>query len=282
MLEISHVTKQLSGFSLNDITMTVPDGYIMGLIGQNGAGKTTLLEMIFGLYRADSGTITVDGKDIAKEEREGKDRIGYVFSQELFLKELTLEENAKMYGRYYSQFDLAKFKEYCVAFDIPTSSKLKSRSKGEKLKFQLAFALSHSPKLLILDEPFGSFDSEFLVQLRHILTGFVADGKHSVIIATHIMTELSEIADYVTMMAHGRVVFSMEKEELMEKYKLVSGEAYKIALLPKERVIYKEEKTYGATALVIHNRFCKYDKEVEVAAPTLEELMYYMVKGEKR
>lgn len=155
-------------------------------------------------------------------------------------------------------------------------------SKGEKLKFQFAFALAHRPKLLLLDEPAASFDPEFREEFTKIFTDFVADGEKSVLLATHMTAELDRIADYVTFLHHGEVRFSVERGELEKKYRLVTGEDYKVNLINPARVIHKEKGKYATVALVQHTNHSFYSKELEVTVPMLEDIMYHLIKGEKK
>ncbi len=281
MLNVSNINKHLGSFRLRDISFDLPAGYIMGLIGPNGAGKSTLLQMIMGLYEPESGNILVAGNDVTEKEHEVKNDIGYVLSEDLFLESLSLIENANMYGKYYERYDKEKFLSYCERFGLSVNQKLGKHSKGEKLKFQFAFALSHDPKLLLLDEPTASFDPEFRKDFLKIITEFVQDEKHSVILATHLTKELDRVADYITFINHGELVFSSDREQMESTYRMVSGEDYKINLLPKERIIYKEKGKYGSKALVKHNKLTQYGDGLDVQLPSIEDIMYYVVKGEK-
>ena len=279
MLKVEDVSKKLNKFQLQNISFELPKGYIMGLIGPNGAGKTTLLYMILGLYKPDEGKIEIDGNDILNHEVAAKNDMGYVLAEELFCQDITLIENADMYGKYYKEYDRELFLHYCQRFHLKKDQKLKKHSKGEKLKFQFAFALAHKPKLLILDEPTSNFDPEFQKDFIKIITEFVSDGEHSVVLATHLTWELDRIADYVTFLNHGNMVFSKDRQSLEDSFRLVCGEEYKINLLPEEKIIYKEKGSYFTKALVKHSKRVKYDEELEVNIPTLEDMMYFIVKG---
>lgn len=281
MLELINVSKKLGEFELDNISFNLPKGYIMGLVGQNGAGKTSIINMILGLYKIEEGTILVDGMDITEYEKEVKDRIGFVLCDDLFHPYLSLLENANLYGKYYSKYSKKEFVDYCDRFQIDVNKKLSKFSTGEKLKFQFAFALSHKPKLLLLDEPVGNFDPEFRKEFLSILSEFIEDGEHSILISTNTTKELEAMADYITMIKRGKIVFSMEKEAMCEKYKLVKGEECKIDLIDKDRIIYKESGAYQTTALVLNDEFYEYDEELVVEAPSIDDVMYYIVKGDE-
>ncbi len=282
MLHLENVTKRFDSFQLSNITFDLPKGYIMGLIGQNGSGKTTLLHIIMGLYSVQTGTVTFNERNAHEQEKEVKNKIGFVLNEELFTKGISLEENARLYGNYYNSFDFEIFEHYCERFGLQMNRKLKHYSKGEKLKFQFAFALSHNPELLILDEPTESFDPEFREEFIQIVTEFVRDGEHSVLLATHLTEELDRIADYITFIHKGNLVFSLDKETMLDSYRMVSGENYKVNLLSKEQIIYKEKGTYATKALVKHGKYYHYDRELMVSRPTTSDIMYYIIKGDEK
>lgn len=281
MLHVEHVSKKLGDFCLKDISFHLPKGYIMGLVGPNGAGKTSLFYLMLGLYAMDEGKILIDGQDVERQEELAKDEIGFVLEEELFSGQLSLKANANLYGKYYSHYEEALFLQYCHQFSLNPEKKLNKYSKGEKLKFQFAFALSHYPKLLVLDEPTANFDPKFRDGFFQILTGFIQDGEHSVILATHLTEDLDRIADYVTFLNQGRQEFFMDREALENSYRLVKGEDYKINLMPKDSIIYKEKGSYGTKALVKNNRWSEYDRELFVSVPSIEDIMYFILKGEK-
>ncbi|MGN1033668.1 MAG: ABC transporter ATP-binding protein [Intestinibacter sp.] len=281
MLELVNVSKKLGEFELDNISFSLPKGYIMGLVGQNGSGKTSIINMILGLYKIEKGHILVDGMDIIEYEKEVKDRIGFVLCDNLFYPYLSLLKNADLYGKYYSKYSKEEFVDYCERFELDVNKKLSKFSTGEKLKFQFAFALSHKPKLLLLDEPVGNFDPEFRKEFLSILSEFIEDGEHSILISTNTTMELEAMADYITMIKQGKIIFSMEKEAMCEKYKLVKGEECKIDLIDEDRIIYKETGAYQTTALVLNDEFSEYDEELVVEAPSIDDVMYYIVKGDE-
>lgn len=279
MLEVKNVSKKKGRFSMKDIDFQLPDGYIMGLVGANGSGKTTLLKMLLGLFTPDSGSIRIDGQEYAKDEHSIREGIGYVLQEELFESSLSAWENVDYYGNYYKKYDKELCRKYMEEFELEGSRRYKVFSKGEKLKLQLAFALAHQPKYLIMDEPAGNFDPDFAEIFYRMLTEFVSDGKHSVLLSSHQTEGLEHIVDYVTFLQDGKLVFSENIEELHKRYKMVSGECYKIKLIPKERIIYMEKNAYGAKALVLNSRIHPFDRELLVEDATIEELMYFITKG---
>lgn len=281
MIELKNISKSLDRFQLKDINFNIPKGYIMGLVGENGSGKTSILHMLMGLYALDEGQIAFDGRDFKEYEEEIKDEIGFVFAESLFVKQLSLMENADVYGEYYSNYDRDTFIDYCIRFDIDADAILKKCSRGETMKFQFAFALAHSPKYLFLDEPTSSFDPEFRDEFIHILTDFVKDGEHTVVLVTHLTDVLDRIADYITFVKDGKIEFSLDIENLQKTYLMLEGEDYKLNPY-KDRIIYKEKGNFGSKALIKHIKYTKYDNGIDVRGPSVEEVMYYLVKGGKK
>lgn len=281
LLTVKGVCKQLGTFKLNEISLEVPKGYICGLIGPNGAGKTTLLHLLLGLYRPNEGEILIDGMNYEEQEREIHDMIGTVLLEDLFDSALTLRQNGDEYGEYYQNYDVTVLEEYLRRFELEPERTYKHLSKGEKLKFQFAFALAHDARLLVLDEPTGNFDISFRQEFFKILKEFIADGERSVVLSTHLTEDLDQVADYICYLEKGNCVFAGDIEKLHDTYRLVTGEEYKIKLLRKEDIIHVEKGKYGTRALVKYRPRCAYDSLV-VTIPTIEELMYFITKRGKK
>lgn len=279
ILEVNNLNKKLDEFKLTNISLALPPGYIMGLIGPNGAGKTTLINSILGLYHADSGQIRIGGMTYEENESAIRQMTGVVLVDELFEGGWSLERNAVSYGVYYKEFNLQTLRGYIKRFGLEEKKKFGSLSKGEKLKFQLAFALSHNSKLLVMDEPAGNFDPEFRKEFFKVLKEYIADGDRSVIIATHITDDLDRMADYIVYIDSGDSIFAGDVEELRQRYRILTGEKYKINLLDKSAVIYAESGECGTRALVKHGKRTIYDESLAVTVPTIEELMYFITKG---
>ena len=278
ILTLSGVTKRLENFSLKNLSFSFPCGYIIGLIGTNGSGKTTLLHLLSGLYRQDEGSVQINGKSYPQDEKTLHDELGFVFQEQLFDRHKTLSENAGFYGKYYSSYSQSEFLSYCRDFELQTESRYRTLSKGEELKFQFAFALAHHPNLLLLDEPTANFDPQFRSRFLKCLKDFISDGKHSIVLATHLTADLDRIADYLLFLENGRILLADDMESIREQYRIVTGESYKIKLLPAELVIHTQTGEFGARAIVRHRHWLKYDKELAVASPTVEDLMYFFTK----
>ena len=276
MIDCNNVSKRFTSFSLKNITFNLPAGYICGLIGENGSGKTTLINILSGLYSYD-GKIRISGRDYCNHEYDIKQDIGVVVHGDIFEAKESLISNANYFGRFYKKYSKNLLENYLERFNLNDKKKYKELSKGEKLKFALAFALAHEPRLLLLDEPGANFDIEFRKEFNSLLREFIIDGTRSVILSTHIISDVEKFADYILFLKNGERVLFGDVETIREKYRMVSGEKYKIKLL-KDRIIYLEEGRISCNALVKHDKQ-GYDKELKVWEPGIDELMYYIGKG---
>ena len=276
MIDCNNVSKRFTSFSLKNITFNLPAGYICGLIGENGSGKTTLINILSGLYSYD-GKIRISGRDYCNHEYDIKQDIGVVVHGDIFEAKESLISNANYFGRFYKKYSENLLENYLERFNLNDKKKYKELSKGEKLKFALAFALAHEPRLLLLDEPGANFDIEFRKEFNSLLREFIIDGTRSVILSTHIISDVETFADYILFLKNGEQVLFGDVETIREKYRMVSGEKYKIKLL-KDRIIYLEEGRISCNALVKHDKQ-GYDKELKVWEPGIDELMYYIGKG---
>lgn len=283
MLKLDHVSKKLSNFHLQDISLELPSGHIMGLIGENGAGKTTLIHILSGLYSKDQGEITLNGMEYGREEAEIKQEIGVVIhGSGLFDRQDTLIRNADYYGRFYRNYDADLLRTLLEQFRLDGRKKYKHLSKGEALKFAMAFALSHKPRLLLLDEPTANFDKDFRKQFFDLLRDYTADGENSVILSTHITSDIDKAADYLLYLQEGRQLLYDDIEGIRGNYRIAAGEEYKIKLL-KDRVIHMETGKFGCKALVSNSKK-PFDPALKVWEPSIEELMYFMAhkKGKEK
>lgn len=279
MIQLEQVSKRLGAFRLQDISFSLPAGYICGLAGRNGTGKTTLLHLLAGLYQPDSGQVEIFGSRYDTQEKQIHDGLGVVLNEDLMEKHWNLEKNGDYFGKYYSGYQKDRLMAYLTRFELEKSRKFGRLSKGEKLKYQFAFALSCNPKLLLLDEPTANFDVEFRQDFLKLLQEFIADGQKSVVLATHLMEDIDRLADYLIYLEDGRSIYAGQMEDFREQYRIVSGEAYKIKLLDREDIIAMEQKKYGAKALVRHHGYQHYDTELTAVPPTVEEFMYFLSKA---
>ena len=275
-LEVSGMYKRLDTFELKNINFKLEPGYIMGLIGPNGAGKTTFIHTLLGLYRPTEGSIRVFGYDLLEQEREAKSQIGFVLDENPYAIDLTARDNARMYGRYYPNWSQKAFDRYCKRFELNTKKALKKLSKGNQMKFQLAFALSHDARLLVLDEPTSGLDPVFRREFTEIMCDIIAEGDRSILFSTHLTEELDKIADYLTFLYNGKQMFSSSKEELMERYGLFRGSDKEIAELGSDQIIGIRIRENMTEALVLKDQI-EIPACLTLLQPSIEDIMYYSV-----
>ncbi len=221
-LEIRGLTKDYGDFVLKDVSFSLPHGYIMGFIGQNGAGKSTTIKCIMNLVHPDRGSVRVFGLDALRNEEEAKQLVGYVGEEQPFYDEFTAAQTARFVARFYSQWDEGLFKGLCRKYGISLDKKVKSLSKGTRVKFALSLALAHRPKLLILDEPMSGLDPVARHEVLQELLDVIQDENRSVFFSTHIVDDLERVADYVGLIHRGTLLFSREKDEVLSNWKRIT------------------------------------------------------------
>lgn len=224
LLEFQHVSLTWPDFSLKDISLSLERGYIMGLVGYNGAGKTTLFHLIENQYKDYKGTILVDGYDCRTQESKVKDITAFISDDQQFFFEETAATNASIFSPYYSSWDMKLFHKYLNQFEISASKKLKDYSRGSFIKFQLAFAIAHHPVLYVMDEPTAGLDPVFRYDFLRILQEIIAEEDASILLSTHNTGELDKIADFITMIENGSILFSKDVETLSEEIQQHSQE----------------------------------------------------------
>jgi ABC-2 type transport system ATP-binding protein len=222
-LELSGLSKRYRGFTLRDVSLTLPSGYVMGLIGPNGAGKTTIIKLIMNLVRRDAGTVKVFGLDNRQDEIEVKSRIGFVYDVPGFYDDVTLDAHRRAIAPFYRRWRSDTFARLVDEFELPLGKKYKQLSQGMKTKFALAVALSHEADLLVMDEPTSGLDPVSRRDLLRRLQAFLQDERKSVLFSTHITTDLERIADYITFVDAGEIRFSLPKDELLDRWAVVRG-----------------------------------------------------------
>jgi ABC-2 type transport system ATP-binding protein len=222
-LELESVGKAYKGFALADVSFSLPRGYIMGLIGPNGAGKTTLIKLILNLVRRDAGAVRVFGLDNLLHEADIKARMGFVPDEPSFHADVPLRDLAAATAIMYRNWRKDIFAGLVSEFQLPLEKKFKVLSHGTKTKFALALALAHGAELVILDEPTGGLDPVFRRELLDKLAGLLQDERVSILFSSHITSDLERIADFVTFVRAGRVVFSRPQDEIMDSWGVVRG-----------------------------------------------------------
>ncbi|WP_226670158.1 ABC transporter ATP-binding protein [Metabacillus litoralis] len=280
IVELREVSKTRSNFSIQKINLDIKKGFITGLIGPNGAGKTTLIRCIMNLLHFDSGTIALFGKTHAEATKEIKQQIGFVYDENYFYEDLSLEQNKRIVSMFYSNWNESIFTNYIARFQLPKHKKVKDLSKGMKMKFSLAIALSHEPSLLIMDEPTSGLDPIFRRELLDILLEIIQDENKAIFFSTHMTKDLEQIADYITFLNEGEVVFSEEKEVVLQRYVLIKGPPKVLAEDDHfaKKIIGLKETDVGFEGLLLQDHLnCHNDLIIE--KPSLEDIMYYTVRG---
>lgn len=281
ILEIKDLKKGYKDFTLNNISFNLKKGYIMGFIGPNGAGKTTTIKLIMNLIHKDSGEITIFGLDNVKDEIAIKDRIGFVYDENYYYEDLTLETMKNIIAPFYSRWDDNCFKNYIKDFNLNPKSRIKELSKGMKMKFSLAIALSHNAELIIMDEPTSGLDPIFRREILEILSNIIQDENKSIFFSTHITTDLEKIADYITFINNGNLVFSQPKDHILEKYGIVKGGLDILTSSARKEFIGIKENSFGFEALTnnIAKTKAMFKNEVLIEKPSLEDIMFYTISN---
>ena len=278
LLEIENLEKMIGNLHLGKISLDIQPGYIVGLIGINGSGKTTLINTILNLYKKDNGTVKINGISMDINEKGAKDQIGFVLDENMFEDTMSVISNGKIYGSLYSKFDENLFRKFCQRFEVPLKKKLGKLSAGLKVRFQLAFALSHDAKLFIMDEPAAGLNPLFRKELINCMQEIVEDGTRSVLFSTHITEDLDKVGDYIALLNNGKIFFHLSKEELQEKYLILKGTKEQIQKLEGSNIIYREYGEYHNCAFIEKLQGKEY-VDIEVKVPIIEEIMYYLEKG---
>jgi ABC-2 type transport system ATP-binding protein len=280
VLKVDGLRKIYGEFELSGISFSLPPGYIMGFIGANGAGKTTTIKLIMNLIDKDGGTVEVLGRDHIQEERTVKDKIGFVYDNAGYYDELTMEQMKRIIARYYTHWDENTYREYLKRLGLPENKKIGDLSKGMRMKYALALALSHHAELLLMDEPTSGLDPVIRSELLGVLQEVIEDGKCSVFFSTHITSDLDKVADYVVMIHEGKMVFNDTKDHLLEHYRLVKGSKRHMERLGGSRLIGTDRQAHGFSALVSDGPAAAKaaGEGLILEKPTLEDMMLYHVR----
>ncbi len=284
VLKVEGLCKSYKDFTLKDISFSLEEGYILGIIGRNGAGKTTLMNCILGTTIYDKGSIRICGSTEQFHANMAKENIGFVVEPGPFFVADTLWRNGELLGPFYKTWDKKVFYQYLRAFDLHPDKIYSDLSKGMKTKFQLAFALAHSPKLMVLDEPTGGLDPVFRQEFLQIMQREVREKMMSVIISTHLTTDLDKVADYVMLLDKGECVFYLDKEEMMDSYPLVSGREEQLEQFDKNECGRIRRKHGIFTTMFKNPKYLKSNpklrEQLQVERTNIEEIMYYLSAGE--
>ena len=273
-IEIKNLTKSYGEFKLDDLSLCLPQGCIMGLVGENGAGKSTTIRLILDMIKRDSGTISVLGRDNRDNFRLTKEDIGVVLDSVGFPECLTARQLNRIMESSYKNWDETQFFAYLKKLNVPESKAFREFSRGMKMKIGIATAMSHGARLLILDEATSGLDPVARDEVLDMFSEFTRDEKNSVLISSHIVSDLEKICDYIAFIHRGKLMLCEEKDVLLEEYGIVNCRPEELARIPEGAVIGRRESAYGVRAIV---RRCAA-LGMQISPVTLEELFVFMVK----
>ncbi len=280
-LELKGVSKSFSGFKLNNISLSLPKGYIMGLVGPNGAGKTTTIQLILNMLEKDAGEILVFGKDNVKNENAIKQDVGAVFDSIFYVDSWTVKDTEKAISIFYKDWKHHVFSEMVKRFDLPQGKKVGELSRGMQMKLMLACAFSHNAKLLILDEPTSGLDPAIRDEFLEILQEYIKDGERSVLFSTHITTDLERVADYITLVNRGEVVYTGSMEGLIDGYRLIKGRARDLTTELEKSIVGLRKTDMGFEGLIATMEAARYQNCVLDSA-TIDDIVICISKGGTR
>ena len=251
-ISIENLCKSYKDFQLDNVSLHVPMGTVMGFVGQNGSGKTTTIKSILNLIKTDSGTIQVLGHDAFTDSVLAKQEIGIVFDELGVPDTLNCNMIDKIMKNIYKNWDSDEFFRYTDVFKLPRDKVLKKFSRGMQMKSQMAIALSHHANLLILDEATAGLDPVARNELLDMLLDYMEDENHSILMSSHITSDLERVADYITFIDNGKIILTDEKYHLSETHMIVKGSTKEIETLPKELIVSVRKNSYGCEALTNH------------------------------
>ena len=281
-LEIKNLCKKYDNFELKNISFTLPKGMIMGFIGENGAGKTTTIKAILDIIKSYTGEIKIFGLDNRKNDKEIKEDIGVVLDDMFFPEILTPNDINNTMKGIYKNWDTKMFNDYLKEFSLLPNKQIKTFSKGMRKKLEIATALSHHPKLLILDEPTSGLDPVARAEVTQIFQSFIEKDDCSILLSSHITTDLEHIADYITFINNGEIVLSKTTNELLDKYAVVKCTEKEFKAIDKKDYIKYKKSKYEYEVLVSNKKEFKTKYNISVIDKiTLDDLMVLMIKGEE-
>ena len=276
-LELKNLKKEYDEFVLNDVSFGLPKGTIMGYIGANGAGKTTTLKLILDLLRSDGGEVFLFGEDGKESLSLHKEDIGVVLDESNFPEVMTLKQVDAVMKRVYARWDSKRFFELAKQFELSKTKTIKEYSHGMLKKLNLAVAFSHDAKLLLLDEATNGLDPLAREELLDLFLEFIQDEEHSILISSHIVSDLEKICDYITFLHKGQVVFSEEKDVLLSEFGLLKIAQEDLAGV-RDKVIGYRKYDFGIEALV---KKADFAGEAMIDAVSIEDIMIYYTKENK-
>ena len=282
LIEVKSLCKSYSSFLLDNVTFSVPKGYIMGFVGPNGAGKTTTIKSILGMITSDGGEVTLFGEKVSDDSPQLKEDIGVVMDLPFYVDDWKVKTVESAISPFYSKWNHDTFESLICNFGIDKNKKVKELSRGMKVKLMMAAALSHDAKLLILDEPTSGLDPVARDELMEMLSKFISDENKSVLFSTHITSDLEKVADYITFIIGGKIEFTGERDELLERYRLIKGGTSDLTMDQKKSIIGYREHSFGFEGMIETKNIAKMSKGVVEDKISLEEIIVFINKEAKK
>lgn len=274
-LEIKNLSKSFSGFKLDNLNLTLPSGCIMGLIGENGAGKSTTIKLILDMLHKDSGTIKILGRDNQDNIDITKEDIGVVMDEVGIPECLNAKQVGKIMSYTFRNWNDEEYVNYLKKLSIPANKPFKEFSRGMKMKLGIAIAMSHESKLLLLDEATSGLDPVVRDEVVEMLSEFTRDENHSILISSHIVSDLEKLCDYVAFLHKGKLLLCEEKDRLLGEYGIIHCTAEQLSELDSKAVKHKKETPYGVEAIVLRDNI---PSNIKISPISIEELFIFMVK----
>ena len=279
-IELTHVCKAFPGFAIQDLSLAVPSGTICGLVGENGAGKTTAIRLMLGALRPDSGRCTLLGVDADSPQiLAAKEDVGVVLDEAYFPETLNAVQVGKILSKTYRRWDKDRYDGYLDRFSLPRDKQFKDFSRGMKMKLAIATALAHDPKLLVLDEATAGLDPIVRDEVLEIFNEFTREEDHSILISSHILSDLEKLCDYIAFLHQGRLLFCDEKDRLLEEYGIFVGTADQVNSLQDGAVVARENSSFGGVRCLVKRALVPAGWALE--RPTVEDIVLFLVKGAK-
>ena len=280
-IALNGVTKAFRDFTLDNVTLTVPEGTVCGLVGENGAGKTTAIRLLMGAIRADGGEISVLGRSPASRDfREAKQEIGIVLDEAYFPEVMTAAQVGAVMRDTYRRWNTARYTEYLRRFELPEKKPFKEYSRGMRMKLAISVALSHEAKLLVLDEATAGLDPIVRDEIIETFREFALEEGHSILISSHIVSDLEKLCDSIAFLHRGKLLFCEEKDALLDRYGIFRGTAEQADSLLPEAVIGREDSAYGGVRALVRRDVSPPTLTLE--RPTVEDIILFTVKEAKQ